>query len=284
MYSMIPKQMKTALKKHNDKYAAMSDEQLDALARAMPLSELKKIKGVGDSLIRRYAKNTGREGELPSIPITADANLDAMRDAFLRDLLSEYEPESPNDRENIEQLASLYAIRRRFTARLMALMDLDRQQNEADEQARARLVTDRDKLERAITTLEKHLEIDRSAREQASSKLSAPDIIQEFTSQALDYLADEMVVHSTNHGPVGITLWDIHDERYVPKCSKCGSDELAYVSPWDGTVHPFRVVTNKALEEYVRASDFVPKDAPSGLGVFDRASEILADEEKTTVH
>ena len=84
-----------------------------------------------------------------------------------------------------------------------------------------------------------------------------------------EYLVDFGVVHNTEHGPMGYTVWNFPNLRYMPRCSGCGGQDFVVRSPWNEKDYPFTVASVEQMDKYVFALDFVPEGAPSDIGVFD---------------
>lgn len=255
----IPKQLKTALRKLPELSNA-DDARLLAFLSAKSLAEIAAIKGIGTKLVSYYALDNGRAEDLFE-QLEAGWEVEGVDrrkieiDYYYSRLKEQFEAETFNDEQNLKHLAQLYAIRRELTS--------DVRDSESAGNDRSRIVRELSTIESSITTLEKHLEIDPSTRGERTAQEETSDLVSDLVATATDYLVDDGVVHVTNHGAAGITIWYFKAKEYMPRCSVCGNQEFVFTSPWDEKEFPFMVATERQVEDYVAASSFIPEGAPN---------------------
>lgn len=225
----------------------------------MPLSEVAQIKGIGNKRVVTYAKWAGRDAELLSLdsvefPHSIDPD-EGRKAIFLDRLKQEFEATTFNDEINLEYLAELYVQRWNLSKAVMSSTDSDA--TRAAQQINAN-----------ILALEKHLQIDPQTRAEQAAAADPAAIIGDWVDQSALYMADEAVIHSTEHGPAGYTIWHFKTPEYMPRCASCGHRHFVFRSPWDELDHSFEVATEAQLKRYVRGRDFTPEGAPN-LSIFE---------------
>jgi hypothetical protein len=266
---LIPVMMLGFLKV-NPLFKELDDDEILAKLATMPLREIASIKGVGQAYCADYAIDTGRHEEL----LETGWRLSGMDYSIIKQeyiekqLLTSYEPETWNDRDNIKQLAALYVLREQLTNDLINMSSDDEIGGAGPVSRQLSSIND------SIVKMEEHLEIDPATRSARAQKATTSDTIQELVDTAADFMADNGVIHHTDHGSVGYTVWMIQALRYMPRCAKCGEQHFVFRSPWDENDYPFMVATEDQIANYVFASDFRPKGAPSGIGVFDKPEDL----------
>lgn len=225
----------------------------------MPLAEVAQIKGIGSKKVVVYAQWAEREGELLNLPgiefphsVTPD---EGRKGIFLDRLKKEFEAETFNDEINLERLAELYVQRWNLSKSAMSTLDSDA--TRASQQ-----------LDNMILALERHLQIDPQTRAEKAAAADPAAIIGDWVDQSALYMADEGVIHNTDHGPAGYTVWHFKTPEYMPRCASCGHQHFVFRSPWDELDHSFEVATEAQLKRYVRGRDFTPEGAPN-LSIFE---------------
>lgn len=263
--NLLPLQMRTALNQ-DARFKGLPESEMVAKLSTLSLAQIGKIKGCGVKLIAEYAVNTGRATDLletgwnvPGVDLK-----ELERQYNEQKLLAAYAPDSWNDLKNIRQLAALYVMRDHLTLDL--IKSIGNSEYEGDSSRDSRQLAS---INESIVKLETHLEIDPATRNAKSQQATASDIIQDLVDTSAEYLADFGVVHNTENGPAGYTVWNFPSPRYMPRCRACGSQDFVFKSPWNEKDYSFAVATADQMEKYVYAADFVPDGAPEGIGVFD---------------
>lgn len=269
--NILPLQMRAALNV-DQRFKGLSESEMVAKLSTLSLAQISKIKGCGNKLIAEYAVNSGRATDLletgwniPGIDLK-----ELERQYNEQKLLAAYAPDSWNDLMNIRQLAALYVMRDHLTMDLVK--SIGNVEYEGDSSRDSRQLAS---INDSIVKLETHLEIDPATRNAKSQQATASDIIQDLVDTSAEYLVDYGVVHNTEHGPVGYTVWNFPNLRYMPRCSGCGGQDLVVRSPWNERDYPFSVASLEQMDKYVFALDFVPEGAPSDIGVFDQPTAIV---------
>ena len=253
-----------------------SDGVLWAYVGSKTLLELSHLQGVGKKVLADYALVSGRMDELSVLSdpprsrlrMIGDDGVDRLTesrhslsevDYNYKRLSEEFACETFNDEENLKHLAQLYVIRRELTQEVSRSGVDDR---------RPQAIRELSQIETAITGLERHLEIDPATRGQKTAQEEASDLVSDLVDTATDYLVDEGVVHLTDHGAAGMTIWYFKADEYMPRCKECGSTEFVFSSPWDDREFPFVVATPQQIADYVAAASFMPSMAPH-IDLFD---------------
>lgn len=241
------------------RFLSKDREVIAAQLAEMPLEDITGIKGLGTKKIVVYARWAGREAELLKLdsiqfPRGVDAD-EGRKEIFLQRLKSEFEATTFNDEMNLEYLAELYVQRWNLSKMNMASPD-------SEGSRVAKQVSD------SILALEKHLQIDPQTRAAAAAAADPAAIIGDWTEQAAIYLADEGVIHDTENGPAGYTVWHFKAQRYMPRCKECGSQHFVFTSPWDEQEYPFEAARADQIKRYVAGRDFKPDGAPA-LSIFE---------------
>lgn len=265
---MIPKQMLHALKQ-TDTFSLLSNSQIEKHLAAMSLVDIAKISGVAEGLATQYALGNSRLSDLHATgwDIPPEIAMQAGRAYWLSELYKDYEAETTNDRSNIEHLAFLYAMREKLR-REFEFVVKDSSKSEADlRRANLSLKSVNDEA----LALERHLELDPAARAAKSAENETARAMADLIDAAGEYLVREGVIHQTKHGPSGITIWVWKDKSYMPYCTDCHGQEFEAVSPYDEKPYPVIFATQKQIDEYVHAADFVPSNAPA-LPLFDNVN------------
>ena len=225
----------------------------------MPLRDVAGIKGLGNKRVVTYAKWAKRDAELlefDDIEFPSAVNPDEGRKTIYLDRLrNEFEATTFNDEINLERLAELYVQRWNLSRQVMSTLDSDG--------ARAL-----QQLDASILALEKHLQIDAQTRAEQAAAADPAAIIGDWVDQSALYMADEAVIHSTEHGPAGYTIWHFKTPEYMPRCVSCGGQHFVFRSPWDELDYQFEVASEAQMKRYVRGRDFKPEGAPA-LSIFE---------------
>jgi len=233
---------------------------IEAQMAEMSIEEVMGIKGFGGiKRMIRYCKETGREGELAMMenlkfPVGMDPD-EVRREIYLAKLKEQFEAGTFNDEMNLLRLAELYVQRWNLSRSVMNTLDTDG--TRASQQ-----------LDNMILGLEKHLQIDPQTRAEQAAAADPAAIIGDWVEQSALYLADEGVIHDTEHGPAGYTVWHFKTPRYMPRCSQCGGQHFVFVSPWDEKDYQFEVARADQIKRYVTGRDFKPEGAPA-LSIFE---------------
>jgi len=234
---------------------AVIDKQLSE----MTIEEIMGIKGFAGKRIVIYAKEAGREADLLAVsdlkfPMGMDPD-ETRKEIYLAKLKEQFEASTFNDEMNLLRLAELYVQRWNLSKSTMSTLDSDG--TRAAQQ-----------LDSSILALEKHLQIDPQTRAAQAAAADPAAIIGEWVDQSALYMADEAVIHSTEHGPAGYTIWHFKTFEYMPRCASCGHQHFVFRSPWDETDYPFEVATEAQIKRYVKGRDFKPEGAPA-LSIFE---------------
>jgi len=234
---------------------------IDKQLSEMPLDEIMaNVKGFGSGKrIMIYAKETGREAELLSLPdlkfpIGMDPD-ETRKDIYLAKLKEQFEASTFNDEMNLLRLSELYVQRYNLSKTVMTTLDSDG--TRASQQ-----------LDNMILALEKHLQIDPQTRAAQAAAADPAAIIGEWVDQSALYLADEGSIHDTGHGPAGYTVWHFKSPEYMPRCASCGGQHFVFRSAWDEQDYPFQVAREDQIKRYVKGRDFKPEGAPA-LSIFE---------------
>jgi hypothetical protein len=241
------------------RFLSKDREVIAAQLAEMPLEDIVALKGLGSKKIVTYARWASREAELLQLdnvqfPRGVDAD-EGRKEIFLERLKREFDAQTFNDEINLEYLAELYVQRWNLSRTNMASPD-------SEGSRVAKQVSD------SILALERHLQIDPQTRAEQAAAADPAAIIGDWVDQSALYLADEGVIHDTEHGPAGYTIWHFKTAEYMPKCADCGGQHFVFRSPWDEQDYPFVVAREDQVNRYVKGRDFKPEGAPN-LSIFE---------------